>query len=112
MNIGTIPLPSLRESIQSPLDLCTDSGNSCLVGLLYQTRHCKCSDKRDRIFALLSLVCPYPSVDIQPDYTKTVEEVFIDTKQKMVHCSKTLLRLSTAEMKMSEGSTDTSSLPS
>jgi hypothetical protein len=112
MNIGTIPLPSLRDSIQSPLDLCTCSGNSFLEQLLYQTRYCKCSDKRDRIFALLSLVCPYPSIDIQPDYTKTVEEVFMDTMQKIVHCSKDLLGLSTAEMRMSEGSTDTSSLPS
>jgi hypothetical protein len=104
MNIGTIPLPSLHESIQSPLDLCTY--------LLYQTRYCKCSDKRDRIFALLSLGCPYPSIDIQPDYTKTVEEVFMDTMQKVVHCSKSLEVLSTAEMKISEGSTNTSSLPS
>jgi hypothetical protein len=70
MNIGTVPLASLRESIQSPLDLCTYNDKNSLEQLMYQMRFCKCSDERDLIFALLSLDPGHPSIDIQPDYTK------------------------------------------
>ncbi|KAL8833935.1 MAG: hypothetical protein Q9170_004011 [Blastenia crenularia] len=47
-----------------------------LDGVLPQTRHRRCSDQRDRIFAILSLVPESERLDIRPDYTVSVAEVF------------------------------------
>ena len=45
--------------------------------LLQETQHSKCTDPRDRIFALLSLLSPHdPVVAIEPDYKKDVSEVY------------------------------------
>jgi hypothetical protein len=43
----------------------------------------QCKDDKDRIFALLSLINEGQRVSYQPDYTKTVEEVYISFAE---HC--------------------------
>ena len=47
-----------------------------LRGLMHVTRHYQCSDPRDRIYALLSLVPDDLKLDIFPDYSISVQEVF------------------------------------
>ncbi|KAF2092942.1 hypothetical protein NA57DRAFT_62043 [Rhizodiscina lignyota] len=46
--------------------------------LIDYTRTCKCSDPRDRIYALLSMLPVDENLKIEPDYTKTVSEVYRD----------------------------------
>ena len=43
--------------------------------LIYKTRDCQCSDKRDRIFALLNLLNNSDQSSIKPDYSKSEQEV-------------------------------------
>lgn len=47
-----------------------------LINVLLATRHAKCADARDRIFAVLGLLEPRNRLEIHPDYTKTVADVF------------------------------------
>jgi hypothetical protein len=45
--------------------------------LILQTAHQKCTDPRDRVFALLSLLCPEDkSLGIEADYSKSVSQVY------------------------------------
>jgi hypothetical protein len=43
---------------------------------LYRLRQQKCTDDRDRVFALLGLKASYIPVDIEPDYTKSPFEIY------------------------------------
>ena len=44
--------------------------------LVYLTRSCKCSDERDRVYALLNLTNKDHPIDVLPNYMKSVQEVF------------------------------------
>ena len=44
--------------------------------LMYNMRHCKCSDERDKVYGLLNLTHEHDRSHILPDYTKSVQEVF------------------------------------
>ncbi|KAK0713154.1 heterokaryon incompatibility protein-domain-containing protein [Lasiosphaeria miniovina] len=52
--------------------------------LLDQTQNCKCTDSRDKIFALLSLLPKRErlAAGIEPDYTKTAAQVYQDVVVK------------------------------
>jgi hypothetical protein len=63
------------------------------------TKYCQCSDPRDKIFALLSLVPDSEKqVGIEPDYTKDVYEVYQDVAIKFTKWFGTLGLLQTVEM--------------
>lgn len=47
-----------------------------LVSMLLLTQDTQCADARDRVFALLGMLEPYNRLEIKPDYTKTVADVF------------------------------------
>jgi hypothetical protein len=49
-----------------------------LPDLVQWTQQCKCSDPRDRIFALLSMLQNPAAVGIEADYNKTLKEVYQD----------------------------------
>ena len=49
-----------------------------LADALYATRHCVCSDQRDKIYAILSLIWEDHKRGLVPDYSKTTEEVYQD----------------------------------
>lgn len=69
----------LKIRVNSVIQLCNRQsyGYVPLAGLLNDTKYCKCSDPRDRIFALLSLLDPSERViGIEADYSKTVSEVY------------------------------------
>lgn len=57
--------------------------NADLVTLLLTTQGRQCIDARDRVFALLGMLDPYRRLGIEPDYTKTVADVF---KQVVLQC--------------------------
>jgi len=57
--------------------LCGGTANRPFYSLIEKTKDCKCSDPRDKVFALLSMLDPWDKrIGIQPDYTKTVSEVY------------------------------------
>ncbi|KAE9363399.1 HET-domain-containing protein, partial [Stipitochalara longipes BDJ] len=81
--LHTMPLSvtnqDLKTRIISIWQLCDrqDRGYVPFTVLLYDTAYCECSDPRDRIFALLSLLHPSERVfGIEADYSKTVLEVY------------------------------------
>jgi hypothetical protein len=74
-------------------------GRRSLLSLIKATKYCQCSDPRDRIFALLSLVPnSEKQVGIEPDYTKDVYEVYQDVAIKFTKGFGTLKLLHTVEM--------------
>ena len=50
--------------------LCDCNGCSSFLQLAEQTQLCKCTDVRDRVYALLSLVRDPEDLRMEPDYTK------------------------------------------
>ena len=51
-------------------------GSKNFSQLMYDMRHCKCSDERDRVYGLLNLTHEHDQLQKLPDYTKSVREVF------------------------------------
>ena len=51
---------------------------SPLGWIIYRTRHCKCSDPKDRIYAVLGLIHEYDKErwTLKPDYTSTTCQVY------------------------------------
>ena len=69
----------LNDRIDHVARLCDVPVFAGLEALITQTMYCKCSDPRDRIFAVLGLLDKSEAdIDIQPDYTKTVGRVYKD----------------------------------
>jgi hypothetical protein len=77
-------LPARQSSVYR---LCRASNYRYLPHLLSETQYSKCTDPRDRIFALLSLLNPRdPAAAIEPDYKKNVSEVY--TEVFLRYCKK------------------------
>ncbi|CZR58212.1 uncharacterized protein PAC_08103 [Phialocephala subalpina] len=67
--------------------------------LIEDTRHCKCSDPRDKVFALLSLVRPHWNMNmLELSYTKDVFEVYQDAMLFWSRKTSRLSLLCTVEM--------------
>jgi hypothetical protein len=47
-----------------------------LIDILQGTRFCSATDKRDCVFAILSLSDEYAEPDLQPDYGQTWQEIY------------------------------------
>ncbi|KAL8897638.1 MAG: hypothetical protein Q9207_007110 [Kuettlingeria erythrocarpa] len=58
--------------------LCTTRHEYRLRELLYETRFAQCSDQRDRVYGILSLVEERERLGIRPDYNKSVRDVYHD----------------------------------
>jgi hypothetical protein len=67
--------------------LCDAQKETDLQGLIYATQYCVCSDPRDKIYALLPLLPPWMSGEIEPDYTKSVQEVYRDATLHFIQTS-------------------------
>jgi len=89
-------LPMQRQEML--LNLCKGRRNRDFRLLLSEAKYCICSDPRDKIFALLSLVRPNEKgIKIEPDYTKSVYEVYQDVMVQFITVGNLQL-LSTIEM--------------
>ncbi|KAH6716564.1 heterokaryon incompatibility protein-domain-containing protein [Leptodontidium sp. MPI-SDFR-AT-0119] len=53
--------------------------------LLKQTKFCKCADPRDKVYALLGMLGEKDQLGIEPDYTKSVDEVYKDTALRLIY---------------------------
>lgn len=70
---------NFAENMDSAWKLCMQR-DYALVPLLYSTNNCKCSDPRDRVYALLGMVDAAVEENfIDVDYTKNVHEVYQET---------------------------------
>ena len=69
--------PRFRSRIQMLFSMCGDYWYMSLGQLRRDTRFSKCSDPRDRVYAVLNLLDRDDgSVGIKPDYTKTVGQIY------------------------------------
>ncbi|PVI01611.1 hypothetical protein DM02DRAFT_613548 [Periconia macrospinosa] len=61
-------------------------GSPGMVDLLHAARNAKCKDPRDNVYAILNLVSEEKRLNIQPDYTKSVDWLFTQVAvQSMLH---------------------------
>ncbi|KAF4633797.1 hypothetical protein G7Y89_g4314 [Cudoniella acicularis] len=90
---------TLRNRIDNVMNLCRYSGYLPLERLIEQTKNCKCSDSRDRIFALLSLLDEEDRCcGIKSDYTKNVRDVYQNVTKGITAFRRDLSILGSAEM--------------
>ena len=70
-----------------------------LGALMERTQNCKCSDPRDRVFALLNMLgsCER-DVKIKPDYTKTIGQVYRDARLSIINHTNSISILAHCEM--------------
>lgn len=80
IHVPLIPVVALQRRLSIILELCDSSPNCSIGSLIRDTATCKCSDPRDRIYAVQSL--PHHGLDrglkIEPDYTKDTAQVYQD----------------------------------
>ncbi|KAL9048194.1 MAG: hypothetical protein Q9206_006180 [Seirophora lacunosa] len=69
-------IPGIFGAVQRAWNISAVQERQTLLRTLTDTKHAQCSDPRDRIFAILYLVPEYNRLDIQPDYSKSVPDVF------------------------------------
>ena len=81
-------------------DLCNyDGPQSYIFDILEDTKSCKYSDPRDRIYAILNLTYPHEIRGLDADYSQSTEEVFRTLVVNYTSTSGALELLSQCEMK-------------
>ena len=81
----------LHERVRHIFGLCNTNASARLEALISQTRYCRCSDPRDRIFAILGLVDKTEAdIHIEPDYTHSVGKVYKDVAVEYIQKRKSL----------------------
>ena len=65
--------------------------------IMYDTRHCKYTDPRDRVYAVLNLLKPSARTDfIEPDYEKTTMQLYQDVTLRFIDHKQNLSILKTS----------------
>jgi len=94
---------SVLEKLTQVFPIADTDSASNLANLASATRSAKCSDKRDRIYALLSLASDISSgISITPDYTKTTSQVYQEAALAVFKNSMRMDLLMHCEMRPSE----------
>lgn len=81
-----------------------------LQRLTWDIRNAKCTDPRDRVYGILSMVHKSSAVELRPDYTKSVGEVYQEVVLHILERSKNLRILARCEM--AEDEEELSGIPS
>ena len=68
----------LAQNISRAYRISTVSEFKSLIQVLQRTKDAQCSNPRDKIYAVLNLVSEHERRAIQPDYKKSISEVFRD----------------------------------
>ncbi|ERF74958.1 hypothetical protein EPUS_05166 [Endocarpon pusillum Z07020] len=83
--------PELHNLIDRAYEIVDYYGYSSLKTMMFQTRHSKCTDPRDRVYSMLGMLHkPDADLDIVPDYTKSTRKVFTDLVTQYVKKQKRL----------------------
>lgn len=86
--------------LEQVYQICGDASIYDLVGLTHQTENCKCYDPKDRVYALLGILNRGRwSIDIEPDYTKTTCQAYLDVVLEVIHSSRRLDTLTACELR-------------
>jgi hypothetical protein len=86
----TFPLASpqgLSSLLQDSYGFAVDSRSQNVLYMMRDATHARCSDPRDKVFALLGLLPQSISQIIQPSYTKSPREVHRESFVAYVKCS-------------------------
>jgi hypothetical protein len=88
-SLRTIPLGyTLQHPVKLHLHKTYGTIDFSLEAVIHNFIHTHCTDPRDYIFAFISLA--NVSCSVQPDYTKTVSRVFLESTTAMIQRTKTL----------------------
>ncbi len=87
-----------RRRVKELVNLCAAKKGLCSEGLIHQSRNCVCTDPRDKIYALVSLLHKSESRRIEPDYNKNVYEVYQDAVSSIIGSSRQLRVLTTVKL--------------
>jgi hypothetical protein len=94
---------SIWEKLRQAYLIANMDSPTGLINMAWHTRHTRCSDDRDRIYALLSLAWDTSSrITIIPDYTKPTNQVFQDVALEVLNGSTNMDLLTYCEMKTKE----------
>ncbi|KAI4281776.1 MAG: hypothetical protein L6R38_003431 [Xanthoria sp. 2 TBL-2021] len=85
-DVDNSQVEGLWDMVEQLLVLSNKTTFSDLDWVLAQTRQSQCSDQRDRIYAILSLVPEQERLEIHPDYTISVAEVFQSVVLQQARC--------------------------
>ena len=93
-NVGYEYAHDLFTCILKPteVDIHTQPMKHSLVSMVQQCSHRLCSDPRDAIYALLNLSLP---IDIEPDYERPVEHLYMMATKTLINCEQNLNIFST-----------------
>jgi Heterokaryon incompatibility protein (HET) len=90
---------AFQDKIRQAFRLSNDSGPKILMDLVNKSTQAKCSDDRDRIYALLGILDRSGvKIGIIPNYTKTTSQVYQDTALSILSQTRKLDLLSYSEM--------------
>jgi hypothetical protein len=94
-------LDGFEQRVDRAFELCDYQGYNTFLQLAEQTKLCKYTDPKDRVYALLSMVAAEENPRIEPDYTKSLREIYQDLFIKDVEHSKDLRLLQSCELQKS-----------
>jgi hypothetical protein len=100
------PIPAtFRGRVSHVFELCNSQVHRSKFSfeqLVEKTRHCKCTDPRDRVYAILSLRRHWVSHQagtIEPDYTRSFQDIYEDMLRHEVENLQTLRLLRHRELR-------------
>jgi hypothetical protein len=86
LNFTLGSLPSIKQVLHDRFELAIGSSGQAPLSLLLNATAVACSDPRDKVFALLSLLPSVMSQKIQPRYMDSVRNVFLEATVAYIEC--------------------------
>jgi hypothetical protein len=86
--VGGVPAPFEADVFNNAYFLCNQYECVHVYELFGSTEYAKCSDPRDRCYALLSLVSS--NVKLEPDYSLWISDVYIDLTRSYIKATQNL----------------------
>ena len=91
--------PSLGSRIHAIINISNSVSYGTFGDIIRRTASCKCSDPRDRIYAILSLLDKSDKrINIEPDYSKTTVQVYQELTLQHINHHKSLNMLAFCEL--------------
>jgi hypothetical protein len=87
---GLLPEYFSQQDLERLRPFALQTASASLYMLAFLTMHTDCLDPRDRIYAILSLLNPQVASLIQPDYSRTIGDVYTDAVMAEIEVTKVL----------------------
>ncbi|MCJ1456134.1 hypothetical protein MMC28_006493 [Mycoblastus sanguinarius] len=95
---GTKCEKALLDRLDLLFLLCRRSGPIHIENIMDEVQFSKCYDPRDRIYAILGILCYNEDIGIKPDYTKPTHEIYQEVALRSIDYYRSLNILSSCEM--------------